>query len=146
MNKYKQKREAIPLKQKLNVIQDYLSGLQKHDIACKYQIKDRTIIQILRNRDKIIDNYGVENNLNKLRIRTPNHPDLDKALFEWVTERQEESSYLDEKIIREQALALAAFFRIQNFKASKGWLKKFIERHEIQLNQIKFGKFKLHFN
>jgi hypothetical protein len=52
-------------------------------------------------------------------------PEMEEKLFNWIRETYTEGDYIDQTILRSQALN---FSSKPEFKASKGWLSKFTKR------------------
>lgn len=66
------------------------------------------------------------------------NPELEKALFEWVSEHRNNGYAVSRTSIRLQALRLkksGEFSSSANFVASAGWCTRFMERHGLTLRQ-----------
>ena len=59
-------------------------------------------------------------------------PETDKQLLEWVVERTRNGLPVSREAIQTQALALVRD-ECPDFKASSGWVEKFLIRHKISL-------------
>jgi hypothetical protein len=59
-------------------------------------------------------------------------PETDKQLLEWVVERSRNGLPVSREAIQTQALALVRD-ECPDFKASSGWVEKFLIRHKISL-------------
>ena len=59
-------------------------------------------------------------------------PETDKQLLEWVVERTKNGLPVSREAIQTQALALVRD-ECPDFKASSGWVEKFLIRHKISL-------------
>ena len=71
----------------------------------------------------------------KVRHRSAQWENLEKALMQWCGHRCSRDAMLTDKLLLEKAKALAALLDIADFKGSDGWLAKFKKRHHIQLQQ-----------
>lgn len=59
-------------------------------------------------------------------------PETDKQLLDWVVERSQNGLPVSREAIQTQALALVRD-ECPDFKASSGWVEKFLIRHKISL-------------
>jgi hypothetical protein len=61
---------------------------------------------------------------------------LDGALLLWIQQARAKKISLTGRMIQEKAKFFAQRFRMEEFKASEGWLEKFKERHGISWRKI----------
>jgi hypothetical protein len=84
----KRKRNSYSIQEKTKIIFDYekmKDNKSNSEIAEELNLKRTTLLTILENKNKIISNCE-KNNINKMfsHFRNSNYPILDKCLFYWV--------------------------------------------------------------
>jgi hypothetical protein len=93
-----------------------------------------TISNVL-NKKRHMDDDIPDRDLNLKRKRVIKHPDLDKALAEWIIQCQERRVVLNWQIIQEKAKRFAKDLNIEDDECptfSDGWLQKFLDRHGMK--------------
>jgi len=116
-----QKRKAISLETKYEVIQKRQRGETPGDLMKEYSLASSTVETILKNQDKIIKEYecnlnenGSKRNISAKRIKFPTYEDIDSAMEEWFKQTiAHKNVVIGGPEIQAQALKYAAF--IQNF-------------------------------
>lgn len=67
--------------------------------------------------------------------RTPDNPELESLLFDWIVDRRLMSYAVKRGDVQKMALAIAAELEIDKFKASNHWLSNFFNRHHLSLRK-----------
>ncbi|CAN0066436.1 unnamed protein product, partial [Heterosigma akashiwo] len=124
----------LTLQQKLDVIEEVEKGTRlKEDIARSYGIHALTVRRIVKTKDKIMDAAQTGSDLSfkrKLKVRLL-FPVIDKKTLAWVQALKKTNYLVTPKMIQSRAEAVAKEEGIPNFRASKGWVEKFIGRHSL---------------
>jgi hypothetical protein len=86
----------------------------------QYGIKQNTVSDILKNKDKwlLLDLDSEESK--KQRERPVQFPEVEEAMTLWVTNALEADLVINTDILREKAEFFARSFEVNNFKASNG--------------------------
>lgn len=128
------KRNCIDIEKKLEIINALDSGENSSTIIKKFGLRNRaTLSRIKMNRDKILSSsqrMGFRGS--SKYVRKSNFPELEEALLNWFKEKRSLNSEISGSMIKEKAFALASELGIQNFKASNGFLNRFLKRHSIK--------------
>jgi hypothetical protein len=66
---------------------------------------------------------------------------IEGPLIDWVVQRRGEGALLSGHVIRAKALLIAREISISDFKASAGWLLRFLFRHRLVLRYILYQIF-----
>jgi hypothetical protein len=111
------------------------------ELAVMYKIKQNTVSDILKKRDKwlLVDPDSEE--ASKQRERLPCFPQVEEALAVWTTNALAAELVINGDILREKAKIFARGFDINNFTASNGWINKFKQRHHLK-EHVKWGEAK----
>ena len=64
--------------------------------------------------------------------RKPRDPEMEEELFQWIVERRSRHLRVSRRMIRLQARTLSPD---DEFKASRGWLQRFMKRHDLSLRR-----------
>ncbi|GBC33314.2 tigger transposable element-derived protein 6-like [Rhizophagus irregularis DAOM 181602=DAOM 197198] len=115
------------------------SRLTQQELAAIYQIKQNTVSDILKNKDKWLLVNPDSEEANKQRERPPCFPQVEEALALWLTNALAAGVIINGDILREKAKIFARGFEIDNFTASNGWLEKFKQRHHLK-EYVKWGE------
>ena len=108
-----------------------------------YKIKQNTVSDILKKKDKwLLVNPDLEET-SKQRERLPYFPQVEEALAVWTTNALAADLTINGDILREKAKIFAQGFEINNFTASNGWINKFKQRYHLK-KYVKWVKQKVH--
>ncbi|KAG0440696.1 Tigger transposable element-derived protein 6 [Dictyocoela muelleri] len=100
----------------------------------KFNLSLGTINEIIKNGEEILkEEVGTKFNKRKANFSTKI---FDEELFEWFIFKRRRFSTIQDSNLQEMALKLACLYKLDNFKASNGWLKKFKIRHNIKCRSI----------
>lgn len=137
------KRVVLTHAQKHQLCLDYkqIPRPTQEELAVIYKIKQNTVSDILKKKDKwlLVDPDSEE--ANKQRERPPCFPQVEEALALWVTNALSAEIVINGDILREKAKIFARGFEIDNFVASTGWIDKFKQRHHLK-EYVKWGEAK----
>jgi hypothetical protein len=128
------KRVTLTKGQKYQLYLDYQKKPQptQEQLAIQYGIKQNTVSDILKNKDKwlLLDLDSEESK--KQRERPVQFPEVEEAMTLWVTNALEADLVINTDILREKAEFFAKSFEVNNFKASNGWISNFKKRHNMK--------------
>lgn len=122
----KRKLNTQTLGTKLKIIEDYQNGMKNRDLAIKYKIPHNTVSNIIRNASKITNIHIVDKN--RKYIRKSRYPEIENELTKYVDECRKANIDVMHKDIRDKASELAKLKGLTDFKASSGYVSKFLER------------------
>ncbi|CAF0924554.1 unnamed protein product [Rotaria sordida] len=135
------KRHELSLEQKILLIKDNNggNGFSIRTLAEKYSISKSSVADILNRREEYEHDYLTNTNKGvkrKLKDDTGRH--IDEVVFEWFTAQRAKHIPISGPLLQEKARQIAEEMGLLpgNFKASKGWLEKFRNRHMIGYRQI----------
>jgi len=135
------KRVTLTQAQKHQLCLDYQKKPQptQEQLATQYGVKQNTVSDILRNKDKwlLVDLNTEESK--KQRERPVQFPQVEEAMTLWVTNALEADLVINTDILREKAEFFARSFEVNNFKASNGWISNFKKRHNMK-EYVKWGE------
>lgn len=132
-------RQRLNIEQKVDIIQ----GKQKNpnitleELSRLHNTPVSTIHDILKNKEKIL--HDSEHDLGKCKNIKNNFlsKEFDEKLLEWFNDRRRRFATIQDSNVQEMAKKLAKVYKVDNFKASNGWLHKFKLRHNISSRVIK---------
>jgi hypothetical protein len=125
------KRKAYTIETKLAAITELERTQARSDIATKYGIDVSMLSKWQKNEAKI-KKKAAEGFGQFLKARAPDHPELDACMFSWVSQMRSAGAPLTEDSYSLRAAEFAAKLKIENFKASSGWIESFKKRHKLQ--------------
>ena len=106
-------------------------------MANEYCVSQSSISEILSNREKWISID--ESEVHKKKNRQAKFPELEEALVMWIIQSLQENLTITGDVIKLKACDFRNKLRIQNFKASNGWLENFKNRYHIH-SYLKSGE------
>ena len=116
-----------------------LSFAQKREICLKYEqkpqptqkqlaeiygVKQNTISDILRDKQKWIETNTEFNDLRK-RTRAPAYPEIESSLAIWFMQALSANQTITGDVLKAKACIFAQLLNIEKFSASDGWLSGF---------------------
>ncbi|XP_050309703.1 tigger transposable element-derived protein 4-like [Anthonomus grandis grandis] len=129
------KRRAINLKEKIDIIKSIESGINKSENARRKNMAKTTVSTIWSNREKI--KQESENKSQRIKkIRNPVRPDVDQALIRWFEVRRTENIPISGPLLKAKAEDLFKGLHGGDFKCSTGWLERFKVRHNINVGKV----------
>jgi hypothetical protein len=137
------KRVVLTHAQKRQLCLDYQKTPRptQEELATIYKVKQNTVSDILKKKDKWLLINPDSEEANKQRERAPCFPQVEEALAIWTTSALAAELVINGDILREKAKTFAQGFEIDNFVASNGWIDKFKQRHHLK-EYVKWGEAK----
>ncbi|KAG0442234.1 Tigger transposable element-derived protein 6 [Dictyocoela muelleri] len=130
-------RIRLTIKQKKEIIQfrDKNPFLSQREIAATFKISLSTVNGILKNSEQLLK---IEENLTCKKVANNfSSKVFDQKLFEWFNLKRRRFCTIQDLNLQEMALKLATLYKVENFKASNGFLQKFKNRHNISSKFVK---------
>lgn len=130
-------KSAFSIQQRFEIVQQLKSGASARRLAAKYDVHPTTIRRIRQNAAAVYQfaKQGVEMRKRK-NIRKPANEELDNRMYMWYLERKALGKPITNLLLLEKAIEFNRECGGPSkpiFKASKGWLWKFKNRHGIRL-------------
>jgi hypothetical protein len=128
-SKIKRKYKSVDLEIKYKVINDISNGDKYEEVVKRYNLGGTyTVSKFVKNKEKIIKSYESQSHKNKVRVREPKFKLVEEALVKFLEEFKNDTNLpVSGNLLKEQALFFAEKFGVKGeFKASDGWLQKFI--------------------
>ena len=106
--------------------------LTQTELATLYNIKQNTVSDILRNKDKwLLVNPDLEE-ANKQREKNVHFPQVEEALSLWITNALSANLIISDDTLHKKAKFFAQQFEITRFSASNKWVDKFKKCHNLK--------------
>jgi hypothetical protein len=137
------KRVVLTHAQKRQLCLDYQNTPRptQGELATLYKIKQNTVSDILKKKEKWLSIDPDSEESNKQREKSVRFPQIEEALSLWTTNALAADLIINTDVLREKAKFFAQQFEISNFTASNGWINGFKERHNLK-QYIKWGEAK----
>lgn len=135
------RKSALSVEQRFEIVQQLESGASITRVAAKYDVHPATVRRIRRNAATVCQlvEQGVEMRRRR-NLRKPANEELDTRLYTWFLEQRALGDPITDLILLEKAIELnKEFGGPSTFKASRGWLWNFKNRHGIRLSNF-FGE------
>ncbi|KAG0717817.1 Tigger transposable element-derived protein 4 [Chionoecetes opilio] len=133
-----EKRGALSLETKVEIIRRIQSGEKQVDLAMEYNVGRSTLSFIMKHADKFL---GVWKNgkfhPESKRLRGAQREDVEEALYEWYKQAMQMTMTVTGPILCQKAKDFALKLGYKEFKATHGWLDRFKHRKSIVLGRGK---------
>ncbi|XP_063612602.1 tigger transposable element-derived protein 4-like isoform X1 [Penaeus indicus] len=136
-----EKRGALSLETKVEIIRRIQSGEKQVDLAMEYNVGRSTLSFIMKHAEKFL---GVWKNgkfhPDSKRLRGAQREDVEEALYEWYKQALQMNVTITGPILCQKAKDFAVKLGYKEFKATHGWLDRFKHRKNIVLGRGKPNK------
>ncbi|XP_042203872.1 tigger transposable element-derived protein 4-like isoform X1 [Homarus americanus] len=136
-----EKRGALSLETKVEIIRRIQSGEKQVDLAMEYNVGRSTLSFIMKHAEKFL---GVWKNgkfhPDSKRLRGAQREDVEEALYEWYKQALQMHITITGPILCQKAKDFAVKLGYKEFKATHGWLDRFKHRKNIVLGRGKPNK------
>lgn len=134
----KRKLSAFTVKDKVRIINfvENNPNRTRKDIANELQVSEPTLSRICSKKAEILKEAASGELSNCKRKRLSEYPDLEKSLFIWFKQTRDKDIPVSGTLLKEKAKKFADSLKIDDFKASNGWLDGFKKRHSISFRKI----------
>lgn len=128
---------SLTLAKKVDAIREVERGIKKKcDIAKEYGILPNTLSTYLKNKQKIMDSWNLQDGGARKRIRGGDYPEIDECVIKWIKQSRDSNVPLSGPLIRAKAEEFAGKMKIDSFKASSGWFFGFKDRNDISFKNV----------
>ena len=94
------KRRSIDIEDKIMVLAEDEAGKSHHKIAEEMGFPRPTVIGIIKNRAKILEEWQKGVSLDKKRLRKAKYPELEDQLYEWIERKRERKAILSQHAVK----------------------------------------------
>jgi hypothetical protein len=130
------KRRSFTVNQKLSALEELRRNDGNIDLTSRITgIARKNLREWRKNEEKLIKQKKTARSSGS--GRRPFWPLLEAEMVEWLFfERNERKSIITYNSIREKAIQIAEKFNYENFIATDGWIKKFLNRNGLSCRKI----------
>ncbi|KAG0431425.1 hypothetical protein HPB47_021791 [Ixodes persulcatus] len=132
-------RQALPLSDKVDIINRVEHGEKKSDVAAPYKIPRSTLSTILKNKTAFRDKARERPNADSRRIRKPAYDEVEKALYQWFLAIRARILPVSGPMLQSKARDLASLLKVEGFTAGSGWLQRFKDRY-LNVGKVEAGE------
>lgn len=139
-NNRKRKHVSLTIIEKIEIIKKLDCGASTRFLAHAYGISPRTIYDIKKQKEKLLNFYMNRDHNAGIAERKSMHAaksgELDKVLYEWFKQRRSEGLHITGPLLCEKARDLHKELNIEvPYIFSTGWLTRFKQRYGIRLSK-----------
>ena len=130
-------RKVLTLEQRLEVVKHLENGKSSREIVQIMGVGRTQIQTINKRKAEIREDY--ENNISSDRKRKRHktgNEEINELCWTWFQDAVQRRINVTGPLLKEMALKFSADLKIDNFKASNGWLDCFIKRHNIVFGKM----------
>lgn len=127
-------RTQLTIEEKFAIICQFETGQKATNLSKEFNVCRTAIYKIVKSKEKVIEQF--EKCEKKKRIRSHQHPELDKALLAWFTQQRANKVPISGSLLQEKANELAILLKMENFQCSSSWIQRFRSRHNITFGKI----------
>ena len=133
-------RKHLTLEDKLRVLYFLDRGLSRREVQSKFQIPSRTVTRICKMRVQLqqLDSNGAS--LSLRRLPRSMYPDVEQDVVAFITYVRSQRMPVTLELLRARAIQSARQHRHDSFRASNGWIEKFLRRSPVQPSFRLHGK------
>lgn len=130
--------KSLNLGEKVQVIKLVESGAKKKsDVAKEFGIPASTLSTILKNKGKTLEAWNSnEISVTRKRLREPHFEDIEDCTIKWFKQARDNNIPISGPTLLTKAEEFSKILKVEDFKASSGWLHRFKERHELSFKKI----------
>lgn len=132
-NASKRKRYTLEDKNQIIQFRNTNPSVSYRDMSTKFNIPVGVISGILKNEEYF---KNCQNDVEKKKRKLTKTETIDGVLFQWFNKKRRNNFIISDDIIKNMASKLAILAKIENFKASNGWLSSFKKRYNIKSIKI----------
>ena len=133
------KRKRLTLKEKVEVIQEAENKkMSLRALSERFAVSKNQVANLLKEKDEVMKLWitNSNENLKTVKFRKAVGSDIDSITFEWFCTMRTKDIPVSGPLLKEKARENAESLKVENFKASNGWLEKFKLRHNINFKKI----------
>lgn len=130
------KKRIFNLNFKLKVIRAFETLRNYTRVAKMFNVYRRSVRSWVKLKTKIKKLNSKSTRFHVNHTRPLDYQQMEREIIEWIDESRVNGACLSGKCIKTKALDIANELSISNFKASNGWLGKFLKRNNFVLRRI----------
>lgn len=131
------KCNVLPLKRKIDLIEQVESGKKQKIAAEDFGISANTVSVIMKNKDRYREQfYSGQSNVDMKRARQAQHGDVETELLKWFCAMRGNNVPLSGPIMKTKATAIARNLGKMDWECNDGWLSRFKTRHNIVFKNV----------
>ena len=136
MNSPKSTRVHLSIAKKIEILDFAKKTKLKKEVCLRYNIAPSTLGTIIKNEQKLRDEFDKNSNSQRLTLRRSRHEDLEAALIKWITMIRENNIALNGPLVMEKASEFASLMGITDFHPNQGWLTRFKKRENLNFQAV----------
>jgi hypothetical protein len=127
----------LTISEKVDLFKELDNGVSQRVLAEKFNISRKQNYNLVRNREEVFVATGSEgcDSRKRLNVRISNSA-VDDGVWRWFKVARSANIPVSGPLLQEKTLQFATALKLNDFKASNGWLQKFKERHNISGGKI----------
>ncbi|KAL3842406.1 hypothetical protein ACJMK2_020441 [Sinanodonta woodiana] len=129
------KCKSLTLAQRFEVIKCVENKRSQASVAIEFGVSHSVISRILKNKEKIIEDWKNNSNPSQKRKRGGKSKYVEEALLQWFAQARSRHIPINGPLLLEKADQLANGSGLHDFKATKGWLERWKMRNGIQFKR-----------
>lgn len=136
-------RKLLSLKQKLEIIKFVENSSDKKEcsvrsLSSRFNVGKSCIAEILKKKEEYVKAWhdGYNENMKKVLYKNQHSKRIDEGTFAWFRRVRGKHLPISGGLIKQKALEIARNSNNCDFKASNGWLQRFLKRHNISFRSI----------
>lgn len=130
------RKSSMTIKEKIEIYDQIKKGTPISEIVQTYRTSQPTVWRISQLNENQITNLRLMNPIMKNKKTSLKYEMIDDFVFQYVKKCNIMCFPICGFLIKEVALKYALKANNNKFKASNGWMEKFLKRHKISLNKI----------
>ena len=136
-SKQTRKCTTLPLKRKIELIDQVENGKKQKNVALDFGISPNTVSTIMKDKARYREAYNsgkVDDS--KMRQRQAKFDDVDEALLQWFDGIRANGAPLNGPIIKLKAMEIARQLGKPDWDCGDGWLGRFKKRHNLAYKRV----------
>lgn len=127
------KRKFLSLSDKINIIKVHENEqLRIRELSDRFKIGKSQAADIIKNKDSLLKSWSTNaDSSRKVKFRKSEFGAINDVVYNWFCAARAKNIPISGPLIQRKAIEVSQELKIENFKASNGWLEKFRARHSI---------------
>ncbi|KAH8020669.1 hypothetical protein HPB51_002618 [Rhipicephalus microplus] len=127
---------TLTMAKKAAIIQQVLRGRLQVEVAREFNISKQTILDYMKNKDKILGVTETPSRSEQKRVRQGVHRQLEEALSIWLNATVAQRVPVSGHLLKQKAETLALRLGIDGFRFSDGWLRNIKKRYNLAFKKM----------
>lgn len=129
-------RRIFSLGFKMQVLKKYEETKSISFVGRHFDLHRKTLRNWIKNKEKIKKNKFKRSRYHINRANKCFFTTIEIELNDWIKEMRSRCACISGLLIKNKALSIATSNQIANFKASNGWLERFLDRFNYTLRRV----------